>query len=894
MRKIFFITIILLGANMLLAQNEKNEILLEQFIKIVESKHNVKFFYKDSWPEKYYVINSTNEKDLNSILKQAFQNNSWLHYYFYEDHYIILTEIEKLDLTSTNINYKENNVLEVSNSEISQNKIHQIGIPGKQGKFFAVSGIITESISGQGLSGVSIIADEGTIGTTTNGKGEYKIYLPKGYHVLNYRYMGMQPTLRKVQLYSNGSLNVSLTQKLNVLDEISITGEEAKKEKQVIGYSKLKMLDINEIPTFMGEVDIIKHSLLLPGIQSVGEMDMSFSVRGGKGDQNLILVDGMHTYSHSHFFGLFPGINPYSIENATLYKASIPIEYGNRLSSVYDIRIKPGDFNKFMLEGGISPVSSNVQINGPIIKDKLSFNVSYRGTYSNWILDLIDVKELEKSSVSFYDYNLKLSFKPNMKNNISLFFTNSYDEFSFNKEEIYKTYNTIGSLNIKNYFDNSIIAETVLGYTNYKAERTEIPSQEFANINNHSISDFKLNSKLSFNYNDNNKVITGIEMVYHEINPWSIKPENDSSIINSVKLNSDKAIEASIFLGDKLKFNRLTLDFGVRLSTYSFLGANNKFIYQNNTITDNSIIDTVNYNQNELIDFDWGPELRISGNYELRNNQNINFCYNRNRQYVSILTNSQAITPVSSWQLSNDYIPPQIADQYSLGYNIDIYSKMFSTSVEAYYKNIKNLKDFKNGSNFEFNSHPETEIVNAKGKAYGIEFMVKKNRGRFSGWISYTYSRSYTKSKSSISEKNINDGNYYPSSYDKPHNLSAIINIEPTKRLIISNVINYSSGAPVTLPVSKMQIDGYYYMIYSERNEYRLPYYLRWDLSLSIRGSLKKNKKVKGLLIFSIYNVLGRNNVYSIFYENQDNKIYGYKLSIFGNPIPTITYRFNL
>jgi hypothetical protein len=888
-KNIIFVIVTILWANSLLAQNEKNEIMLGQFIKVVESKHNVKFFYKDAWLEKYSVINSTKEEDLNSILKQAFQNNRQLHYYFYEEHYIILTEIEKLDLTSVDIDYKKDMPTLVSNSEVSQTKIFEIGTPGKQGKFFAVSGIITESISGQKLSGVSIIADEGTIGTTSNGKGEYEIYLPKGYHVLNYRYMGMQPTLRKVRLYSNGSLNVSLEQKLNVLDEISITGEEAKKEKQVIGYKKLKMLDINEIPTFMGEVDIIKHSLLLPGIQSVGEMDMSFSVRGGKGDQNLILVDGMHTYSHSHFFGLFPGINPYSIENATLYKATIPIEYGNRLSSVYDIRIKPGNFNKYMLEGSVSPVSSNLQINGPIIKDKLSFNVSYRGTYSNWILGLIDVKELEKSNVSFYDYNLKLSFKPNIKNNISLFFTNSYDEFSFNKEEIYKTYNTIGSINIKNFFDNDIIAETVIGYTNYKAERIEIPSQEFANINNHSISDIKLNSKLSFNYNDNNKVITGIEMVYHEISPWSIKPENDSSIISPVELNKDKAIEASIFLGDKLKFSRLTLDLGIRLSTYSFLGANNVFKYENNTI-----IDTVNYNQNELIDFDWGPELRISGNYELRSNQNINFCYNRNRQYISILTNSQAITPISSWQLSNGYIPPQIADQYSLGYNIDMYSKMFSTSVEAYYKNIKNLKDFKNGSKFELNPHPETEIVNAKGKAYGIEFMIKKNRGRLSGWLSYTYSRSFTKSKSSISEKNINDGNYYPSSYDKPHNLSAVINIEPTKRLIISNVINYSSGAPVTLPVSKMQINDNYYMIYSERNEYRLPYYLRWDLSLSIRGSLKRNKKVNGLLIFSIYNVLGRNNVYSIFYENQDNKIYGYKLSIFGNPIPTITYRFNI
>lgn len=895
MKKILITLFVLTFNQGLFSQNYQEKILLKDFVIQIEKKFNVKCFYDESWLEKYQVINSTDKLSIEEVLEDALTDNKILKYFYYKDEYIIFTEIENIDLRRQNIN-NENQVELRSPLEEDTNVgkvIHQIGIPGLNEKISTISGKVIESISKQPLSGVSIIADEGNIGTSTNSKGDYKIYLTKGYHILTYSYMGMEPTLRKVQLYSSGSLNVSLNQKVNLLEEISIMGEESKKEKQITGYSKLRTLDINEIPSFMGEVDIIKHSLLLPGIQSVGEMDMSFNVRGGKGDQNLILIDGIHTYSHSHFFGLFPGINPYSIDNATLYKASIPVEYGNRLSSVYDIKIKEGSYQSYDFEGGISPVSSNISINGPIIKEKLSLNASYRGTYSNLVLDLIDVKELENSSVSFYDYNLKLSYKANLRNQFSFFFTRSYDDFSFNREMEYQTYNNLFSLNSKNYLKDELVLETVLGLSNYKIDRIEIPSEQYASIKEHSITDIKLNSKLSWGFNEYHKFIGGIELVYHEVNPWNIKPRNSASFVNPLEMNKNKGLELSLFVGDKVNIiKKLSLDLGIRLSTYTYLGENTEFKYNNGIITETNIIDTISYANNEIIDFDWGPEIRISGSYELRKNQNINFSYNRNRQYISILTNTQAITPIGSWQLSNKYIPAQISDQYSVGYKSDFYSKMFSISLEAYYKNIDNLKDFKNGSRVELNPHPETEIVNAEGKAYGFEFMVEKDRGRLSGWISYTYSRTFIKADSKVEDKVINDGNYYDASYDKPHNVSAVINIEPTKRFKISNVVNFNSGSPITSPVSKMYIDNHYFIVYSKRNEFRLPYYLRWDISLSIRGSLKRNKKIDGLLVFSIYNVLGRNNVYSIFYENNQDIINGYKLSIFGEPIPTITYKF--
>lgn len=895
MRKIIvFILLNILINNILLAQDKYEKISFDEFIVKVEETFNVKFFYKKEWIENLKVNKVDFNNELSTILEEAIKEKSFIKYYIYDNKFIILTRLDNVDQTGkyiksayTQTNYKPNS--ELSESE---NTIHYIGVAGSKKKIAAISGNIKESILGHNLRGVEIIADEGKIGTTTDENGNYKIYLSKGYHILTYKYMGMQPTLRKVQLYSDGILNVKLQQKINVLEEIYVSSAEEKEEREIIGYSKLKLLDISEIPTLMGETDIVKHSLLLPGIQSVGEMDMSFSVRGGKGDQNLILIDGMNTYSNSHFFGFFPGINPSSISDAKLYKASIPIEFGNRLSSVFDINVNKGNPERFELEGGISPVSSNISINGPIIKDKLTFTSSYRGTYSTWVLDLIDIEEFENSTAEFYDFNTKIFYKPNPYNSYSIFYTQSYDEFAFNRESIYKTYNTIASINTRNYLSEKLVMDNVLGFSDYSTNRIEIPSDEYSNTKEHNLLDFKLNNKYTYNYNDQNKITAGLDLVYQQIKPWNIKPYNELSLIKEKELYTDKAINASLYLGDQINlYNKITIDIGARLVSYFHLGENNKFIYDDN-ISELDIIDTVYNSNNEIIDKDFGLEYRIAGNYKLNRNQNINFGYNRNRQYISILTNTQAITPVSYWQLSNEYIPPQIADQISLGYNFTSKNNFYFISLDIYYKNIQNIKDFKNGSKFELNQHPETEIVNAKGKAYGVEFLLKKKLGRLSGWVSYTYSRSFTKSISNLDDKTINNGDYYPSSYDKPHNISAILNYEPTKRLIISNVFNYSSGIPCTLPESKIMMNDSYFLVYSERNKYRLPYYFRWDISLSFKGSLKKDKLLSSLWTFSIYNILGRNNPYSVYFENNDNKIEGYQVSIFGSAIPTLTYKF--
>jgi CarboxypepD_reg-like domain len=878
---------------------EKNLSIISE----IEKKFNVSFYYEEFWLENSKLNDFTLDLSLKETLESSFKNSS-LKYFLYQDKYVILTYLENLDLSNGMISFDNNVDAEVeytiSDNDIlieelkkEESRIFRIGAANGGSGRVLLTGNIAEVYSGMQIEGVAVIADDGKIGTTTDRDGNYKIVLSKGYHVINYQHVAMVPAKRQVELYSSGRINVKLMQKVTELGEVRVLAEDERKEREVIGFEALKAKEFSELPSFMGEVDIIKHSLLLPGIQSAGEGDMSFSVRGGKGDQNLILLEGMHTYSYSHFFGFFPSINPNTINKANLYKASLPVEFGNRISSVYDIILKNGDFKKLNIDGGVSPITANVAIDGPIIKDKLSFSIGGRGTYSNWVINSIDVQELQRSKVDFYDYQAKINYKINENSSLSAFYYNSYDYFSLHTDTSFYFKNQIGSLIWDNVINDKLTVSTILGYTKYANENTDEAREDLATKKEQVITDYKINTKFDYQLTSKHEISPGFELIYTQLKPWSLTPLSNTSTISPIDYQAENAYTGALYFNDRIDLtNSFSVDLGVRYAFFYLAGPYEEYLYQDDILSEVNIIDTVVYSSGDKVHFDSGLEYRISGTYKLNGAQNLNFCYNRNRQYIHTLTNTQGATPVDSWQLSNKYIEPQIADHFSIGYNADLRYRDLFLNVDAYYKDIKNIKDFINGSDFEFNSHPETEIVNAKGKSYGLELMLKKDRGRLSGWLSYTYSRTLIKSKSEIARKNINNGEWYPASNDKPHNVSAVINLKPTRRLVVSNVFNYSTGTPITLPVSMIKINDTYSIIYSERNEYRMPDYFRWDISLSFKGSLKK-KKIRSTWTFSIYNVTGRKNAYSIYFKNQDNNIQGYKLSIFGEPIPTLTYKFN-
>jgi hypothetical protein len=872
-----------------------------QYLKKIEEKYDVEFFYKRLWLENEQLNKINPEGDLKALLNKVFEG-TFIKFHIHEKNYIILTYYNELDQSididrETTVRYAEETpeLRDVDKEELKreENIIHQIGNPGGRDKNVVLSGRVTDFYSGDPVEGVNIVLDEGKRGTVSGTDGRYELSMPKGYHVVYYFHVGMEETLRKVRIYSDGTMNVPLVQKVEEIGQVTVMTEDRRKEKQMAGFEKMEMQEFMELPTFMGETDIIQHSLLLPGIQSVREGDVSFSVRGGKGDQNLILIDDMHSYSVSHFFGFFPGINPNTINSANLYKSAIPIEYGNRLSSVYDIQTKKGNFEKFSLQGGINPISGNVALEGPIIKDKLSFVAGGRSTYSSYVIDRIDVQQLNGSNASFYDYQAKLDYKISDQSLASVFYYNSKDDFVLHRDTAYAMYNELGTANYKTQLNQDMTLDVSAGFTRYRNENTLTSAPEEARKETQEIFDIKFKSLLNYEYNNRHTFKGGIEVLYNQISPWELNKGSDESLVNPILLEDEKAITSSVFIGDEmLPFPRFTLNAGLRYSLYTYLGPKEKYLYEDNIIVEENIEGTESYGNNSLVHFDHGLGIRVNGSYNAGAENYINFSYNRNRQYIHMLTNSQSASPLDSWKLSDSYIPPQIGNQVSLGYNKTYERDMIDVSVDFYYKSMKDIKDFIRGSDYKFNAHPETELVNALGRAYGAEFMVKKGTGRINGWISYTYSRVFIKSASDIVEKNINNGEFYPANSDKPHNLSAVINLKPSRRLEISNIINYSTGVPVTLPAAKMQFNDAYSIVYSDRNEFRMPNYFRWDLSLTYKGSLKKNKLVDQSWTFSVYNLTGRMNPHSIYFVQKDNNIKGYKLSIVGQPIPTITYKF--
>ena len=873
-----------------------------EIIKSIENQFNVKFFYNEEWLKDIKLLDNYNNQNLDILLSKLFENTE-IEYYQHQKEYIILTKGEELiqkelkesaiydDIEVVYGDETEDEIKEKLKAE--EKKIIILGSPGGKMNRVILTGNVSEIFSGQNIPGVAVFIDDGKVGTSTNKDGDYTLVMDKGYHVVHYQHVAMEPAKRLIEIYSGGTINVKLLQKTTQLEEIRILGEDEKKERSVVGFEMLKTKELEELPTFLGEVDIIKQSLLLPGIQSVGEADMSFSVRGGKGDQNLVLIEGMNTYSYSHFFGFFPNVNPNTLNKVNLYKASMPIQFGNRISSVYDVSLKSGDYKNLTVDGSVSPVTGNIAISGPVIKDKLTYSISGRTTYSDYVFDQIDLNQFNGSAASFYDFQAKLNYKIGSKSSLSLFYYQSYDDFNLHEDSLYKFSNIIASLNWKYLLNEKTTLSTIIGVTSYKSTINNTAVKDMESQKQQTISDFKFNTSVSKELNVDNNINAGVEVVYQQLSPWSFNKLYSSSNINPININKQKALTNSLYIEDIYSYSSdLSFNVGLRYMTYFLFGESDQYIYEDDKISDKFIMDTIHYANNELVNFNHGLDIRLSASYNLGFNQKVNISYSRNNQFIHLMTNSQGVTPNDSWQLSNEYIKPQIGNQISAAYNVDFLKNKYFISIDFYYKKTKNNKDFIDGSEFEYNSHPETEIVQGEGKSYGVEVLLKKNTGRLSGFISYTYSRSFIKSESNIDEKVVNNGEYYPASNDKPHNVSTVINFKPTRRLTLSNVLNFSSGAPITIPIAKLYLGDSYTVIYSDRNEYRVPNYFRWDASLTYKGSLKK-KRVKSTWTFSILNITGKKNPYSIFYKTNNEKIQGYKLSIIGEPIPTLTYKFS-
>ncbi|MBP1666512.1 MAG: hypothetical protein H6Q23_1372, partial [Bacteroidetes bacterium] len=779
----------------------------------------------------------------------------------------------------------------------SANLVINIGNPSDKNirGNITLSGYISNHDTKEALVGVTVFIPSLSAGTISNEFGHYNISIPRGSHSVRFTFIGMKEKIIDLNIFSPGELNVEMQNVLVPLKEAVITAEkDISLRRTETGVEKINIISFRLMPTTMGESDITKNILLIPGVLSVGEGSAGFNVRGGTADQNLILLYGAPVYNSSHLFGFFSAVNPDIIKDVTLYKGGIPARYGGRLSSVLDIIPRDGNRRDFAGNAGLSPVTAHFTVEGPLRTDTVFYLLSGRTTYSDWILRLLDNPSLRNSRASFNDFNIRLTYDINRNNKIDFSAYYSFDSFRLNSDTIYKYRNNIISLRWRHHFSSRFFSliSVINSYYKYDISSLRVPLEAFDLT--HRINNTCFKADLNW-FTGRNELNFGTEMNYYDVIPGNYLPAHDSSIVIPRLIEKEKATEAALYLEDKYNItDRFSVNAGIRFSSFFVTGPRSVFLYSPDfTKSTSSITDTVVFGKFRNYKTYAGPELRISANYRLNDNSSFKLNYNHTRQYLHLLSNTVSISPSDIWKLSDYHLKPQSGDQFAAGYYRMLNKNKIEASAEIYYKIIDNMIDFKDGTRLIMNEHIERDLVNVQGKAYGVEVMFRKPEGRARWSISYTWSRMLTRSKGSFIEELINSGDWFPANHDRPHDLILTFNYIWSRRVSLSANYNFSSGRPVTYPVSSYMIDDIVITQYTDRNKYRIPYYSRMDFSVRISGNLKIKRLAHPHWIFSVYNLTGRDNVYSVFFRQENNRVKGYYLSVFGKPVPSLSFNFD-
>ena len=878
------------------------DMTFKEFAARTEKLFPVKFFYKDEWVHSLKIGDSPNCSTLSCILDNLFKGTS-LHYIIEESGNIVITDKYAINLSVISKG-KDNSFLSPGdipgmgeNQHNEGNSSVEIGNPGEKNKSgnVAISGYIRNKDTKEPVSGVTVFVQKLATGTISNEFGFYTLTLPRGVHFLQFSFIGMREKMISVNLYGTGELNIDMRSVLIPLKEAVVSAQKnVTLQRFEVGAEKINITSFKLLPTSMGESDIIKSVLLIPGVQSVGEGSAGFNVRGGSADQNLILLYGAPIYNSSHFFGFFSAVNSDIIKDVTLYKGGIPSRYGGRISSVLDIGSKEGNRKEFIGNAGISPITTHVSVEGPIIKDTLTYILTARTTYSNWIFGLIRDPALKKSRASFYDLNGKITYDLNKNNKIDFSAYTSHDSFRFNSDTIYGYNNNIFALSWRHFFNSRFFSSLSINNSSYNYDISSQYRATEAFVLSHEIN--STGFKANFNwFLGRNEINFGLELTKYSLKPGSYLPDSNSSLVKPHIIGKERALEGALFIDDKfLLTDFLSINAGLRMSSYFSFGPQAVMLYNPAySKSKSTIIDTLNFKPGAIISKYGGPEFRVSLNFRISEKNSFKINYNRTRQYINLLSNSTSISPTDIWKLCDYYLKPQIGDQIAVGFYEMLFKNSFEASAELYYKSIKNMFDFKGGTNFIMDDNIEKDIVNVRGKAYGLELVLKKTEGKIRYIIGYTYSRTFVQSISSFSEEMINSGRWFPANFDKPNDLIVTLNYIFSRRFSFSANYTLSTGRPITFPVSTYQISDNVLVDYSDRNKYRIPDYSRLDVSVNLRGNLKAHRTLHPNWTFSVYNLLGRQNVYSIYFQDEGNYYQGYKLSVFGKAIPSLTLNFD-
>lgn len=751
---------------------------------------------------------------------------------------------------------------------------------------YTVNGTIRDKNSGEALIGASVSLLETKTperGILSNSYGFYSVTAPAGHYTLLITFSGYQPDSLAIDLTDNLTLPIELATAAGQLAEVVVSAQKRNDNvtRPLMGVQKLTTKEINDIPVLFGEKDVLKTIQLLPGIQFAGDGNSGFYVRGGGADQNLILLDEATVYNPSHLLGFFSTFNSDAIKDVTVYKGGMPAEYGGRLASVVDIKMNDGNDKEYHFGGGIGLISTRLSAEGPIVPGKGSFSISGRRTYADLFLKFSPDSSVNDNSLYFYDLNVKANYKFDERNHIYFSGYFGRDNLAFGNTFGIDYGNATGTARWNHVFSNRLFSNTSLISSKY-SYKIRINSENNDIGFTSDIRDADLKEDLQYFVDAASKIDFGFSVIHHIIAPGIIDASSGSSY-NSLTLQNKYSLENAVYISHQWSpTDKLHFDYGLRASDFLVLGPGDFYTYDSAGNT----TDTAHYNSGKIIKTYTNLEPRLSVSFQLDEESSVKASYNRNTQVLHLLSNSTSSNPTDLWIPSSNNVRPEIADQESIGYFRNFKDNRYEFSVEAYYKSMQNQIDYKNGAQLIANENVESQLLFGKGRAYGLELFLKKKAGKFTGWLSYTLSRTELKIDG------VNQNNWYPAKQDRTHDISLVGIYQAGRKWILSATWVYYTGNAVTWPNGKYNINGQTAFYYTERNAYRMPAYHRMDVAATLQG--KKRKRFSGSWTFSVYNLYGRENAYSIVFQTDPNdptKTQALQYSLF-RFVPSVTYNF--
>ncbi|WP_293887405.1 MULTISPECIES: TonB-dependent receptor [unclassified Sphingobacterium] len=745
----------------------------------------------------------------------------------------------------------------------------------------SISGFVRDSISGENIIGAVIRNDMEKKSTASNKYGFFSFSIRDGSRPLEVSSVGYKTKAFSVQFDRDSTYIVQLVPEENQLAEVTVTGSRRKSIKDLTpGLTQFSPKEIEKVPVLFGEKDILKTIQLFPGVTGGGEGSSNFYVRGGGGDQNLILLDEAPVYNSSHLFGFFSTFNSDAIKDVNFYKGGVPAQYGGKISSVMEITTLDGNNQHFNVEGGLGLIASRLKVEGPIQKGKSSFMISGRRTYADLFLKLSNDENIKKSALFFYDLNAKLNYRINDKNTLYLSGYFGKDAMAYHDLFDFNWGNATGTMRWNHVWNNRLFSNTTLIFSKFNYQ---VKIEDDSNFKIRSdIYNYNFKQDFQYSLSDGHNLKFGLQGALQEVRPASIEAGEDSKV-NSLQIQHRKGADVAAYLTDDWSVtDRVKLNYGLRASAYATLGPGTFYAFDNN----GEVVDSTYVGNNKMAKKYFYLEPRVSLNYAISNLATLKASFNTNVQYLHQLSNTTSSLPTDQYVLSNNTIKPQLSNQYSLGYFRNFASNRYEFSVEGYYRDLKNQIDYRNGADLQANELLEGELLFGKGRAYGIEWFLKKRLGRFSGWLSYTLS------KSERQFEQINNGEWFNARQDKTHNIALVGQYQLNPKWNLSANFVYYTGDAVTMPAGKYFVDDRAIFYYDKRNGQRMPAYHRLDLAATY--DIKRTKNSYSSLSFGLYNAYNRKNAYLIDFrekEGQSNVTEIYRIALFGT-IPSITWNF--